>query len=95
MSQDPEEYGPAHQPQRPSWECTACGDPWPCARAWEVLREQFPSGALGMFMVTMLTIAAGDMPAARPGILYLRFIELTGHRPPTQQQRGPGANGRW
>jgi hypothetical protein len=92
VSADPAEYGPAHQPDRPSWECPACGRPWPCTPAWEVLREQVLSAALGMYMVAMVNLAAGDMPGAEPGQLYARFIEPTGQRPggaPTNGARPP------
>lgn len=75
MSGDPAEYGPAHQPDRPTWLCEACGRPWPCEPGWEDLRERLPSGALGMFMVTMVGLAAGDMPESIPVALYIRFIE--------------------
>jgi hypothetical protein len=90
---DDEDYGPAHQPERPSWNCLACGNPWPCQPAWEYLRDVFPSAALAIYLTTMLGLAAADMPDARPAILYVRFIEQTGHRSPGQQRK-PG-NGRW
>jgi hypothetical protein len=29
-----------HQPNRPTWDCLACGEPWPCAPGKVELAEQ-------------------------------------------------------
>ncbi|MBW6434507.1 hypothetical protein KZ829_12270 [Actinoplanes hulinensis] len=29
-----------HQPDRPAWDCLACGEPWPCAPGKVELAEQ-------------------------------------------------------
>jgi hypothetical protein len=29
-----------HQPDRPTWDCLACGEPWPCAPGKVELTEQ-------------------------------------------------------
>jgi hypothetical protein len=46
-----------HLPERPSWDCEACGKPWPCAVAKTELMEQYGrwdlslSLLLGLYLV--------------------------------------------
>lgn len=72
---------------RPSWDCTVCGQSWPCANAKEdLLREfhRFPS-VLTIFMATQMYDAFDDL-APRGGLppthLYERFLAWI---PPLQE----------
>jgi hypothetical protein len=47
----PREIDLTHQPARPTWDCSACGQEWPCDRAREELVQQTGGG-------TPLAIAA-------------------------------------
>lgn len=66
-----------HRPHRPSWDCLACGRPWPCDPAREGLAARLDRIALAMCMWDELESAAGDMPTAAPSELFERFISWT------------------
>ena len=68
------ESADAHQPVRPSWDCSACGRPWPCAPAQLGLVTELDSVALAMYSWICLEEAAGDLPNAEPGELFQRFL---------------------
>jgi hypothetical protein len=74
--------GPAsteHIAQRPSWDCRACTQPWPCANAkTDLLAEfqDFPS-VLMIYMSAQMCEALNDLTAhgaLAPPDLYDRFI---------------------
>jgi hypothetical protein len=66
-----------HMPERPSWDCSTCGRPWPCDPAREELATELDQTALAMYLCTFLTEATGDMPHALPAELYGRFLAST------------------
>lgn len=72
-----------HTPERPSWFCFACGDPWPCLVALVTL--QYERLDLRAVMTGYMAEAKTDLgwPA---DALYGRFIQpILGGRPePTQ-----------
>ncbi|HEX8631241.1 MAG TPA: hypothetical protein VF755_24035 [Catenuloplanes sp.] len=72
-----------HVPARPSWECSACGRPWPCAPARAELSEAFDPVELGVLAGERLAEAAGDLPALSPEQLFERFLGWTRPRRPT------------
>ncbi len=37
-----------HVPGRPSWDCTVCGKPWPCAPAKVQLAEEYRESPLSL-----------------------------------------------
>ena len=66
-----------HQPQRPTWDCLACGQPWPCPPARKAIGAELAGFELKVYMVAQLSVAAADMPAATFDELYTRFIGWT------------------
>jgi hypothetical protein len=68
-----------HLPIRPSWDCAACGHPWPCAIAKETMLTEFrehPS-VLTIYMSARLNDAFDDLTAGgaqAPPDLYDRFL---------------------
>jgi hypothetical protein len=73
------EPGSEHLPVRPSWDCAACGNPWPCAIAKEAMLTEFrehPS-VLTIYMSARLNDAFEDLTAdgrQAPPDLYDRFL---------------------
>jgi hypothetical protein len=74
-----------HVPARPSWDCQACGCPWPCDPARE---ERAGDPTLSIYLSLQLADAASDMPWAPPGELWERFVAWTRPQP-------SAANGDW
>jgi hypothetical protein len=68
-----------HTGQRPSWDCEACGQPWPCANAKDVLLTEFrgyPS-VLAIYMSAQMCEAVVDLTAhgtEPPADLFDRFM---------------------
>jgi hypothetical protein len=68
-----------HRGARPTWDCLACAQPWPCAGAKEELIAEFrrhPS-SLTIYMSSHMGEALDDLTAhgeAPPPDLYERFI---------------------
>jgi hypothetical protein len=68
-----------HLGARPTWDCAACGHPWPCARAKDDLLTEFrrhPS-SLTIYMSSYMCEAMNDLTAhgeASPPDLYERFL---------------------
>jgi len=65
-----------HNPVRPAWSCTGCGEPWPCATRRQQLRAEFmdASVSLALAMSAQLITAVEDQPHAPAGSLYLQFL---------------------
>lgn len=62
----------SHTPERPSWSCGACGDPWPCLVARVTLRTHMTDETLRVVMAAFVHSAvAGDLPLN--GTTYDRF----------------------
>jgi hypothetical protein len=66
----------AHVPIRPSWTCGGCPSAWPCdTRRFELLAEyERAPVSLALFLSTCLVDATGDLPHAKAGDLYHRFV---------------------
>lgn len=68
-----------HLGVRPSWDCVACGNPWPCEDAKERLLKEFhgqPSG-LAIYLSAQLNDAFEDLTRRTPyppPDLYDRFL---------------------
>lgn len=85
MTTDPEQTGAGeHLSTRPSWDCAACRQPWPCANAkHELLAEfqDFPS-VLAIYMSSQMHEAFIELTAhgpLSPGELYDRFLGWIRH----------------
>lgn len=64
----------AHLPQRPSWDCLCCAEPWPCDPAREELAARMDGITLAMYLWSRLEDAAGELPPTPPGELFDRFL---------------------
>jgi hypothetical protein len=68
-----------HLGARPTWDCAACGHPWPCTHAKEELLTEFhrhPS-SLTIYMSSYMCEAMNDLTGhgeAPPPDLYERFL---------------------
>ncbi len=65
-----------HTPNRPFWDCKACGDPWPCVpgRAW--LRAEAPNPTwLAMTMWHYFDLYAEDVNYRPVANSFRRFID--------------------
>ncbi len=91
---------PEHLGVRPTWDCLACGLPWPCATArGKLLAEfgRFPS-VMTIYLSAQMYDAVGDLISAgqfAPANLFERFLAWT-RRPSTDPERPdqPGATDR-
>lgn len=66
-----------HDPARPSWDCRACGRPWPCDPAREQLAGANGRVELAVLMWNHLEEAARDMPQTPASELFERFLRWT------------------
>lgn len=66
-----------HLAKRPSWDCLACGKPWPCDPAREHLAAMHSPTRLAMLQWGNLEDAAGDLPGMPVAEAYDRFIAWT------------------
>lgn len=69
-----------HLPQRPSWQCTGCDQPWPCSPARVQLGEAYGLDRIGlaMYVATLLEQAAAEVDQhVTPRELYERFVAWT------------------
>ncbi|MEV6343860.1 hypothetical protein [Actinoplanes sp. NPDC051851] len=66
-----------HLAARPSWDCRACGRPWPCDPARELLIHSHSRVDLAVVMWNHLEEAARDMPHAPASELFDRFLRWT------------------
>lgn len=72
--------GVEHQPARPSWDCVACGRPWPCDPAREHLAGRLDAIGLAMYAWDRLEEAAGELPNVPAEELFARFLAWTRRR---------------
>jgi hypothetical protein len=68
-----------HQPDRPGWDCRACGQPWPCSPARVQLGDAYgPDRAgLAIYMASLLDRAVVELPRPTPLELFERFVAWT------------------
>jgi hypothetical protein len=67
-----------HVEERPSWDCGACGKPWPCDPAREELAAALSPVTLRTDMWMRLEVAVQDLPPGPPSELFDRFLRWTG-----------------
>ncbi len=71
-----------HRPNRPSWDCGACGKDWPCDPAREELAAEYRDGVqLAMVAWDYLEAFCHDQPAGPVGEMFDRFIAWTRRQP--------------
>jgi hypothetical protein len=71
-----------HPADRPSWDCKACGQPWPCNQAREQLVAELGLGTrLTLWMSIDMVDAARENGKIPPHELYQRFVAWTNERP--------------
>lgn len=66
-----------HIAVRPSWDCGACGRPWPCDPARERLRATHGPTPLRILMWGYLEDAAPQLRDAPAGEVFDRFLAWT------------------
>jgi hypothetical protein len=66
-----------HEPEKPSWDCKCCGQPWPCDPAREHMMMYLGRTALAIHMWERLDEAAGDLQRLPAGELFERFLSWT------------------
>ena len=74
------EAGAQHQPERPSWDCADCGQPWPCPSRRAALLGEFLPDRLGLllFMSRLMVDAIDDFFTHDKGHvqgLHERFLD--------------------
>jgi hypothetical protein len=70
-----------HLPDRPSWACRTCDNPWPCVTSRLQLRAEYDghSVPLMMYLNSQMIVAAGDLcDKLTAGDLLRRFLGWTG-----------------
>lgn len=63
-----------HTPDRPSWDCGACGKAWPCDPAREELVATHSRTARLVLLWSYLEDAVAELPATSPGETFDRFL---------------------
>lgn len=66
-----------HIEARPTWDCRACGEPWPCPDAQTELKAQMSPTSVRIHMWLRLEVAAEDMPTATALDMFDRFLRWT------------------
>lgn len=66
-----------HTAARPSWDCLACDQTWPCDPAREALRSEMDRVGLAIHMWERLDEAVFDLPPTPPAELFERFLKWT------------------
>ncbi|GIE33133.1 hypothetical protein Ait01nite_061780 [Actinoplanes italicus] len=69
-----------HVCERPSWQCRACGEPWPCPPARTSLAGGADRVMLTMYMWGHLDRAMTELPPGPPAELFDRFLRWTDGR---------------
>ena len=64
-----------HLPLRATWVCT-CGEPWPCEPVRVGLLDEYAEARSALIMLMLATFAEAvhDLPDARAGDLFDRFL---------------------
>jgi hypothetical protein len=66
-----------HIEARPSWDCRACGKPWPCDPTRDALAAELQPTSLRIHMWLRLEVAAEDLPETPAGEMFDRFLHWT------------------
>jgi hypothetical protein len=75
--------------ERPSWQCRACDEPWPCPPARASLAREADRVMLTMYMWGHLDRAMTELPPGPPAELFDRFLRWTDGRLETSSSRTP------
>jgi hypothetical protein len=67
-----------HEVSRPSWECAACGRPWPCDPAREAMMGSMSSVELNVYLAFCFGDAAEELPNDPLVELHRRFFSWAG-----------------
>lgn len=70
-----------HLPDRPSWGCRGCDNPWPCVPAKLRLLDEYgrSSPALMIYLTSQHALAVEDIGETRTALdLYRRFVGWVG-----------------
>ena len=70
-----------HPLQRPSWRCTGCGEPWPCAMRREELLRDYGENLDELRVMLTGFLAYADAPGTDPEALRR---QLLGWLPPRE-----------
>lgn len=76
-----------HLPTRPSWDCGACQQDWPCEQAKARLRSETRPADLAIYSAMQLAHAVGDLPQLSPQDAYNRFLGWTRSAPTVEGHR--------
>jgi hypothetical protein len=86
--------GGEHVPGRPSWDCEACGEPWPCGPAKVELVEEYGDDrtSLAVYLAAQLQAAIDDYTntAAPVPPLFDRFFGWDRTAVPERRETHPG-----
>jgi len=65
-----------HRPERPSWRCARCGEPWPCEPGQEELLTTHADDRVGLAMLLggQFVQATRDLPDVAVGVLLEQFM---------------------
>ena len=63
-----------HLPQRPAWDCRACGRLWPCPPAREHLAGELSPTYRLIYLAALYADAAEDLPGVPLVKLWRRFV---------------------
>lgn len=68
--------GELHVPNRPAWDCRACGHVWPCDVAQRSLRREYAEDRVStaIYVAAQFTAAARDLPDVPAGDLYAQMF---------------------
>jgi hypothetical protein len=69
-----------HLPARSSWDCVACGAPWPCDAARRDMSARMNPERLAVVMFDYYAEAAGELIRTPLCELYERFVAWTPSR---------------
>lgn len=72
-----EVFEPQHIEERPSWNCRACGEPWPCEIARKELAAELSPTRLRLHLWMRMEIAAADELGPSPKEMFRRFFGWT------------------
>ena len=77
-----------HLPQRPSWDCRACKQAWPCPPAHAELRASYGDDRIGLsvYLAAQMQHAATEVRTLTPAELFTRFLawDRPANHPPPQ-----------
>jgi hypothetical protein len=78
-----------HVADRPSWDCRACGKPWPCEPAREQLAAEYGQGTQLTLWMSIDMIDAARETKLKPHEIYQRFVAWTRIVGADERRRGP------